>query len=76
MSGPPEREFAALSITEWARIPFRERVADQLADLLFKADDILQMLDADPAANEIRWVEPDVRKVYDNVNALMKALCD
>lgn len=57
-------------------MPLRERVADRLADLMFNADDLLDMLKAEDPRNDLRWLEPDIRQVYDNVNILMKSLCD
>lgn len=57
-------------------MPLRERVADRLADLMFNADDLLDMLKGDVAAHDLRWLEPNIRQVYENVNTLMKSLCD
>lgn len=76
MSAHPQERFGGLSIIEWHRMPVRERVVDRLADLMFDADDILEMLGADAAAHELRWLEPNIRQLYDNVNTLMKSLCD
>jgi hypothetical protein len=76
MNPHPQERFGGLSIIEWHRMPFRERVVDRLADLMFDADDILDMLSADAATHDLRWLEPDIRQVYDNVNELMKSLCD
>lgn len=56
-------------------LPTQERVVDRLADLMLGADEVLEMLSARDAA-QIRWVEPHVRGVYDQVNNLMKRLCD
>jgi hypothetical protein len=75
ISAHPQERFE-LSIVDWSRIPLRERVVDLLADLMLNADDILDMLAADAAGHELRWLEPNIREVYDNVNELMKSLCD
>lgn len=56
-------------------LPTQERVVDRLADLMLGADEVLNMLRARDAA-QIRWVEPHVRNLYDEVNNLMKRLCD
>lgn len=76
MSANLQEQFGRLSIVEWYRMPLRERVADRLADLMFNADDLLDMLKAEDARNDFRWLEPNIRQVYENVNALMKSICD
>lgn len=76
MSAHLQERFGGLSIIEWHRMPLRERVADRLADLMFNADDLLDMLKGDVAAHDLRWLEPNIRQVYENVNTLMKSLCD
>lgn len=68
-------ELLPTSGTECAGIPAYERVLDRLANLLFDADDVLDMLKADDATS-IRWIAPRVQNVYDEVNAVMKKLCD
>lgn len=56
-------------------LPTQERVVDRLADLMLGADEVLDMLRARDAS-QIRWLEPHVRGLYDEVNELMKRLCD
>jgi hypothetical protein len=53
----------------------QERVLDRIADLLIDADEILEMV---RAANrpELSWVEPHLQRVFDDVNTIMKRLCD
>lgn len=51
-------------------LPLRERVVDELAAMLFAADTILESLDTEEA-NRFFWIEPHVRRLYDQVNALM-----
>lgn len=58
-----------------SRMPAHERVLDRLADLLFDADEVLGMLDAEDAAS-LRRIEPRVRSVYEQVDSLMKELAD
>ena len=63
-------------------VPLRERVLERLADLMFDADDLLQMLhsgDTDCIAiyeqsAEMRWIEPHLTNVYEQINALMKKM--
>ena len=61
------------------RLPLQERVVDKLADIMFASDMILDMLRSDrdgKSAGHLSSVEPSVRRVYDQVNALMKQLTD
>lgn len=62
-------------IVRFDSLPTQERVVDRLADLMLGADEVLEMLKARDAA-QIRWVEPHVRSLYDEVNDLLKRLCD
>lgn len=54
----------------YGHLPLRERVVDELADMLFAVDTVLDSLDTEEA-NSILWIEPHVRRLYDEVNALM-----
>ena len=56
-------------------VPLRERVLDRLADLMFCADDVLEMLASEPAG-PLHVCEKPVRRAYDGINSLMKSLCD
>ena len=59
-------------------LPVSERVLDKLADILFATDEILDMLHVEeqmPDDTTVQ-VEQSVRGVYDQVNELMKKLCD
>ena len=61
------------------RLPLQERVVDKLADIMFASDMILDMLRADRevvSGRRLSSVEPSVRRVYDQVNELMKQLTD
>jgi hypothetical protein len=59
-------------------LPLQQRVVDKLADMLFASDMILDMLHDDrhfPPAH-VAEVEPSIRRLYDEVNELMKKLTD
>lgn len=56
-------------------IPVQERIADRLADLLFVADEVLGMLCEDRAGS-VRWMEPRIRRVFDEVDGLMRQMTD
>ena len=61
------------------RLPLQERVVDKLADIMFASDMILDMLRHDrdgKCAGHLSSVEPSVRRVYEQVNELMKQLTD
>ena len=50
-------------------------VVDRLCDALLDVDDVRGMLGA-VDASDVRWIEPAVRKIYDDINELLKRLCD
>jgi hypothetical protein len=61
------------------KMPLQERVVDKLADMLFASDMILDMLNDERSykfAGHLTSVEPSVRRVYDQINELMKQLTD
>lgn len=64
-----------LSFLRRLSLPPHERVLDRLADLLFEADEVLEMLRAEDTMR-FQWVEPHIQRVYDEVNDVMKKLCD
>lgn len=68
-------ELLGLSPAQSASLPAYERVLDRLADLLFDADEVLDMLKADDAVS-LHWIQPHVQSVYDDVNAVMQKLCE
>ncbi|MEA2237690.1 MAG: hypothetical protein QOC81_2414 [Thermoanaerobaculia bacterium] len=60
------------------RMPLQERVVDKLADMLFASDMILDMLRDERSrdAGGLTEVGPSVKRVYDEINELMKQLTD
>jgi len=59
-------------------LPMSERVLDKLADILFATDEILDMIRVEerlPDATTV-VVESSVKRVYDQINELMKKLAD
>ena len=59
-------------------LPLQERVIDKLADIMFAADMIVDMLENDPfvTQRQLNTVFPAVKRVYDDMNKLMKQLTD
>ena len=60
------------------QLPLSERVLDRLADMMFAADEVLDMIATQKRYPDesSRDIERCVRGVYDQVNALMKTLTD
>lgn len=59
----------------WTEYPAAERIADHLTDVLFAADETLALLD-DERANSLRWIEPSLRRIWDDVNDIMRKITD
>ena len=66
-------DVADEALFSYETLPVRERVLNRLADLMFCADDVLQMISAD---SSLARCETPVRGAYDSINTLMKTLCD
>jgi len=71
------------SLTEYdpvdaVHMPITERVLDKLGDILLASDEILGMIATNPLfpSDATRCVEDSVRRVYDQINDLMKTLSD
>jgi hypothetical protein len=60
------------------QLPLSERVLDRLGDILFAADEILDMVATQGRFPDetSRSIETSVRHVYNQVNELMKTLTD
>lgn len=61
-----------------SQMPMQDRVVDKLADMLYASDMILDMLRDDRyyVPDHLRRIEPSLRRLYTEVNDLMKALTD
>ena len=71
------------SLTEYdpvdaVHMPITERVLDKLGDILLASDEILGMIATNPLfpSDTTMSVEDSVRRVYDQINDLMKTLSD
>lgn len=60
------------------QMPMQDRVVDKLADMLYASDMILDMLCDDRyyVPDHLRRIEPSMRRMYTEVNELMKQLTD
>jgi hypothetical protein len=58
--------------------PLQLQVVDKLADMLFAADMVLDVLrdERNRIPDHLRAIEPQVQRLYDEVNDLMKDLTD
>lgn len=67
-----------LFIEHESQMPMQDRVVDKLADMLYASDMILDMLSDDRyyVPEHLRRVGPSMRRLYDEVNDLMKELTD
>ena len=67
-----------LYIEHESQMPMQDRVVDKLADMLYASDMILDMLRDDRyyVPDHLRRIEPSMRRMYSEVNELMKQLTD
>ena len=67
-----------LFIEKESQMPMQDRVVDKLADMLYASDMILDMLHDDRyyVPDHLRRIEPSMRKLYNEVNEMMKELTD
>ena len=70
--------FLDESVFEEGQLPLQQQVVDKLADMLFASDMVLDMLRDERyrVPPHLLAVEPQVRKLYNEVNNLMKKLTD
>ena len=60
-------------------LPLSERVLDRLCDILYASDEIKDMIrigQSQPPDERMSAVDETVRRVYDEVNELMKRMAD
>jgi hypothetical protein len=64
--------------TVWPHLPLSERVIDRLCDILYATDEIKDMIKVERRSSDDRMAEVDetVRRVYEEVNELMKRIVD
>ena len=65
-------------VFEDGQLPLQQQVVDKLADMLFASDMVLDMLRNERyrVPPHLLAVEPHVRRLYNEVNNLMKKLTD
>jgi hypothetical protein len=77
MSAPAHRPKPdiAIPLDRQSGASLRERLVDTLAQILLETDEALSMLSG-PEANGVRWIEPHLQTVFDEVNAVLLRLSD
>ena len=68
-------ELTMLDSVSRARMAAQERVLDRLAAAMYDMYEINGLLDEDDAEN-LRWISPNVRFVYQSLALLMKRIAD
>jgi len=58
------------------RLPVYEQVLEVLGDVLFDTDELLDLLHSETTPREYRWLGPEVQQIYEQVNSMMKKICD
>jgi len=58
------------------RMPIYEQVLDVLGDVLFDTDELLDLLRSERTPPEYEWLRPEVQEIYEQVNSVMKKICD
>jgi hypothetical protein len=61
----------------WPHLPLSERVIDKLCDILYATDEIRDLIRVERHGDDrMTQVDETVRRVYDEVNELMKRIVD
>ena len=77
MSAPADRPKPdmAIPLDRLAGASLRETLVETLAQILLETDEALSMLSG-AEANDVRWIEPHLQTVFDEVNAILLRLSD
>jgi hypothetical protein len=77
MSAPADqpKPDIAFSLDRRAGASLRGILVELLAQILLETDEALSML-SEPEANSVRWIEPHLQTVFDEVNAALLRLSD
>ena len=61
------------ALSDLAALPLGVRVLDRLTEVLVLSDELLAEFQTEDA-NELLWMEPHIRRVYDDVDQAMRRL--
>lgn len=70
---PSLNSMRILNVCELARLPMRTRVVDRLTEMLILADELLAEFQTEEA-NGMLWLEANVQRLFDDIDALIKRL--
>ena len=76
MSNREQQLFQAQKLTalsDLAALPLGVRVLDRLTEVLILSDELLADFQTEDAS-QLRWLEPHIRQVYDDVDQAMRRL--
>ena len=69
--------FEADALAALANLSLRARLANRFTDAMLAIDEALSMCEIErEESRDASWIEPQIRATYDQVNALMKVVCD
>jgi hypothetical protein len=70
-------ELSADALGDYASLPFRERLTDRLADAMIAIDEAMQMCELEgDATRDASLLAPQILAAYDQVNCIMKTICN
>jgi hypothetical protein len=73
----PKTEFDAGALSIFGNLPLRARLANQFTDAMIAMEEALSMCELErETSGDASWIEPQIKTTYDQVNALMKVVCD
>lgn len=76
-AGDERVAFDPHAMAAFANLPLRARLANQFTDAMLAIDEALSMCEVErEESRDASWIEPRIRATYEQVNALMKAVCD
>ena len=61
------------TLSDLAALPLGMRVLDRLTEVLVLSDELLAEFQTEDA-NQLLWLEPHIRRVYDDVDQAMRRL--
>jgi hypothetical protein len=76
-SRPWSDSFDLEALSFFANLPLRARLANRFTDAMLAIDDALVMCQAErDESRDTSWIEPQIQTTYEQVNALMEAVCE
>jgi hypothetical protein len=67
----------AETLSVFANLPLRARLANRFTDAMFAMEEALSMCELErEESRDASWIKPQIQTTYDQVNALMKAVAD